>query len=174
MLRAAVAGRGNAVGSLERFTQNQRIIEEFVEQWLGCLPSTMARLAHVAMLRDLYTGLYSHVILEQSYSKAAIHESLLFCHEELFEKMLESSFQQQESDLRKCLANRDAAAAEIARRWLEAEVFRCFVPFGTPRYLGDLFVSNLRVILAALAAEQDLMHSGAAPLSSQTPNSGNP
>ena len=37
--------------------------------------------------------------------------------------------------------------AEIARRWLEVELFRLFVPFGTPPYLRDLFCSNLRAIL---------------------------
>ncbi|MFZ0520472.1 MAG: hypothetical protein WAL95_05585 [Candidatus Acidiferrales bacterium] len=147
--------------SLERFAQNQRIIEEFASRWLGGLPSTTARLAHVALLRDAYTGLYGHVILEQSYAKGAVHESLLYCHEELFEKMLETSFEQQERDLRKCLANRDTPAPEIARRWLEMEIFRCFVPAGTPRYLVELFVSNLRLILGAIASERDWVHTAA-------------
>ncbi len=145
--------------SLERFAQNQRIIEEFVLRWLGDLPSTTARLAHVALLRDVYSGHYSHVILEQTYGKVAVHESLLYCHEELSEKMLESSFQQQECDLRKCLVNREIPAAEIARRWLECEIYRWFVPSGAPRYLAELFVSNLRVILSTIAAEHEWVHS---------------
>jgi hypothetical protein len=149
------------VDSLERFAQNRRIIEEFVSRWLGALPSTTARLAHVALMRDLYTDRYGHVILEQTYGKAAVHESLLYCHEELFAKMLESTFQQQEYDLRKCLANREAPAAEIARRWLETEIFRSLVPPGTPRYLVELFVSNLRVILGTIANERDWVHSAA-------------
>jgi hypothetical protein len=116
-----------------RFTQNQRIIEGFVAQWLAHHPCTMARLAHVvATLRDTYTGLYGHVILEQSYSKGAVHESLLYCHEELFEKILECSFPEQECDLRRCFENRGIPAAEIARRWLEMEFFRGLVPYGTP------------------------------------------
>lgn len=147
--------------SLERFAQNQRIIEEFVAHWLGALPSTTARLAHVAMLRDVYSGRYEHVILEHSYGKAEVHESLLYCHEELFEKMLESSFQQQECDLRKCLANRETAPGEIARRWLQTEIFRSFVPPGTPSYLEELFVANLRVILGTIAAEHGCVHTAA-------------
>ncbi len=147
--------------SQERFAQNQRIIEEFVLRWLGDLPSTTARLAHVALLRDVYTGHYSHVILEQTYGKVAVHESLLYCHEELFEKTLESGLQQQESDLRKCLANRNTPASEIARRWIESEIYRCFVPQGAPRYLAELFISNLRVILGTIAAEHDWVHTAA-------------
>jgi hypothetical protein len=152
---------GNAVDSLERFAQNQRIIEEFVSRWLGALPGTTARLAHLALLRDVYSGLYGHVILEQSYGKAAVHESLLYCYEELFEKMLESSFQGQECDLRKCLANREVPAAEIARRWLECEIYCCFVPSGAPRYLAARFVSNMRIILGTIAAENDWVHTAA-------------
>jgi hypothetical protein len=159
--RSFAVHEGNAVDSLERFAQNQRIIEEFVLRWLGALPSTASRLAHVALLRDVYSGRYGHVVLEQSYGKAAVHESLLFCHEELFEKILESSFQQQECDLRKCLANREAPAAEIARRWLECEIYWCFVPFGAPRYLAALFVSNMRIILGTIAAEHDWVHTAA-------------
>ena len=152
---------GNAVDSLERFAQNQRIIEEFASRWLAALPGTTARLAHVALLRDVYSGLYGHVILEQSYGKAAVHESLLYCHEELFEKILESSFQQQECDLRKCLANRESPSGEIARRWLQTDIFRSFVPPETPHYLVELFVSNLRVILGTIAAEHDWVHTAA-------------
>lgn len=147
--------------SLERFARNQPIIEEFVARWLGALPGTTARLAYVARLCDVYSGLYAHVILEQSYGKIAVHESLFYCHEELFEKLLETNHQQQECDLRKCLANREIAPAEIARRWLETEVFRCFVPPGTPRYLVELFVSNMRAILTTIAGEHEWEHSAA-------------
>jgi hypothetical protein len=149
------------VESLERFTQNQRIIEEFVAQWLAHQPCTMARLAHVATLRDTYTGLYGHVILEQSSSKGAVHESLLYCHEELFEKIRECSFPEPECDLRRGSENRGIPAAEIARRWLETELFRGLVRYGTPRQLGDLFTSHLRVILGSIASQRDWVHPSA-------------
>jgi hypothetical protein len=153
-LQRSGGNKGSAVEPLERFTQNQRIIEEFVAQWLARLPGTMARLAHVAMLRDAYTGRYGHVILERSYSAGAVHESLLYCHEELFAKALESNIAEQEHDLRNCLPADECAAAETARRWLEVELFRCFVPYGTPLYLRDLFISNMRVVLGAVAKER--------------------
>ena len=62
-----------------------------------------------------------------------MHESLLYCHEELCEKILECSFPEQERDLHWCFENRGIPAAEIARRWLEMEFFRCFESYGTPR-----------------------------------------
>jgi hypothetical protein len=152
---------GTGVEPLERFAQNQRIIEEFVSQWLVAIPTTLGRLVHVAMLRDIYTGRYHHRILQDAYSEPAVHQSLLYCHEELFEKVLENNFEQQERDLRMCFAVMDAPPAEIARRWLDVELFRLYVPFGTPPYLRDLFRSNMRVILGLLVPERAVAHTAA-------------
>ena len=151
----------SGVESLERFAQNQRIIEEFVSQWLVAIPTSLGRLAHVAMLRDIYTGRYHHPILQDAYSEPAVHQSLLYCHEELFERVLENNFEQQEWDLRMCFAGMDAPPAEIAQRWLEVDLFRLFVPFGTPPYLRDLFCSNLRVILGLVVAQESVVHPAA-------------
>jgi hypothetical protein len=140
--------------ALERFDQNQRIIEEFTAQWLANLPSELGRLVHVSLLRDVSSGWYRHPALAQAYSEPAIHQALLFCHERLFEKVLESTLEQQERDLRAWFAGMDVPAAEIANRWLELEFFRFLVPFGTPPYLRDLLFSNLRVILNLVATEQ--------------------
>src|SRR5271156_6137693 len=151
--QAAWVLEGSDVESLERFAQNQRIIEEFVSQWLGSIPTAAGRLAHPALLRDISSGRYHHPILQDAYSEPAVHQSLLYCHEELFEKVLENNFEQQEWDLRMCFAGMDAPPAEIAQRWLELDLFRLFVPFGTPPYLRDLFCSNLRAILGLIVAE---------------------
>ena len=150
---------GTGVESLERFAQNQRIIEEFVTQWLVAIPTALGRLVHIAMLRDIYTGRYHHPILQDVYSEPAVHQCLLYCHEELFERVLENNFEQQEWDLRMCFAVMDAPPPEIARRWLDVELFRLYVPFGTPPYLRDLFCSNMRLILGLLVSEQSLAHS---------------
>lgn len=147
--------------SLERFSQNQRIIEEFASQWLVCVPNVIGRLVHIAQLRDVYTGRYRHPVLQDAYSEPAVHQALLYCHEELFEKFLESTFEQQEWDLRMCLAGMDAPAAEIARHWMEFETFRTFIPFGTAPYLRDLFYSNLRAILDSIAKENALVGTAA-------------
>jgi hypothetical protein len=142
------------VESLERFDQNQRIIQEFTAQWLATVPSELGRLVNVALLRDVSSGRYRHPSLERTYSETAVHQALHFCHEKLFEKVLEASLQQQELDLRTWFAGMDVPPAEIAGRWLELEFFRVLVPFGTPAYLRDLLFSNLRVILTLVIAEQ--------------------
>jgi hypothetical protein len=141
------------VESLERFAQNQLVTEEYVSQWLAAIPSDFGRLADVAMLRDVTSGHYHHPALEEVYSESAVHQALLYCHEELFEKVLGTPADLQEWDLRTHFARMDAPVAEIASRWLEVEHFRCFVPMGIALHLRDLFISNTRAILIRLIHE---------------------
>ncbi len=139
--------------SLERFAQHQRIIEQFAAEWLANIPCKLGRLRHVSSLRDVSTGRYSHPLLADFYSEPAVHQALAYCHEELFDKVLENALQEQERDLRMLLREIDAPPGEIAARWLELECFRLFVPLGAPPYLRRLFLSNMRVILGLIVVE---------------------
>jgi hypothetical protein len=140
--------------ALERYSQNQRIIEEFTAHWLASIRNDLGRLVYVALLRDVSTGHYAHPALGQVYSEQSVHQALLFCHEELFEKFLEAPLEKQERNLRDWFSTVDAAPADIAMRWLEVEFFRLLVPQDTPTYLRDLLFSNLRAILTLLATEK--------------------
>jgi hypothetical protein len=99
--------------------------------------------------------------LEEIYAEPAVHEGLLYCHEELFAKVLETSLEQQEWDLRLYLAGFDAPPEEIVGRWLEIDYFRALVPFGTPSYLRDLFFSNLRMVLGLIVARSATLQTAA-------------
>lgn len=129
------------------FEQNQKIIEDFVTNTLARIPGDMARLLHVAMLRDLATGRYRHEGLEALYPALAVDQALRMCHEELFEKVLESALRDQDADLRQCLEGFDDSLQSVAANWQETEFYRCLVPSGSPDYLRDLFCSNLSVLL---------------------------
>jgi len=144
---------GAGVESFERFAQNRSVIEEFAARWLSSYPNDLARLIYVATLRDLYTGNYHHPPLEEVYSGPAVHQSLCFCHEEVFAKFLENTFEQQAHEVRSCIASTALPAREIAQHWLELELFHSFLPSGAPAYLRDLFVSNIRTLLAVIADE---------------------
>ena len=136
--------------SLERFAQNQLVIEEYVSQWLAPISSDFGRLADVATLRDVTSGHYHHPALEEVYSESSVHQALLYCHEELFEKVIGMPLDMQEWDLRTYFARMNAPVADIAFRWLEVEHFRSFVPLGIATQLRDLLVANTRAILGRL------------------------
>ncbi|HXN20359.1 MAG TPA: hypothetical protein VN875_18630 [Candidatus Binatus sp.] len=152
---------GVAVESLERFAQNRRIIEHFALHWLVDVPTDLARLNQVASLCNVSTGTYYHPGLRGAFSDPAIHQALQYCHEELFDKVLEKTLEEQEADLRQMFCNIAAPAFEIASRWLELEYFRMWVPMGTPAYLRELFCSNLRVILNSIVAERSMVSTAA-------------
>jgi hypothetical protein len=152
---------GETVESAEQFAQNQRIIEAYASRWLSGIPSDAGRLFHVCMLLNVSTGRYRHPALEEDYSEASIHEALRYCHQELFQRFLEYTLQEQEWELRKFFAGMPDTPAEIAARWREAEYSSLLVPLGTPAYLRELFVSNLRVVLTLIAAEKAaVVHAG--------------
>src|ERR1700683_3667840 len=133
--------------TLDRFTRNQRIIDDFVARSLAPIPSCFGRLLYLASLRDLSTGDYSHQGLAESYPAGGVNEALKYCHDEVFRQILEMPLAKQEADLRECCEQIEGGAAGVAGRWLELEYFRLLVPLGTPDYLKDLFVSNFRVLL---------------------------
>jgi hypothetical protein len=149
------------VESLERFSQNQRVIEDFAAHALADISTDFGRLVYVSMLRNVSEGRYHHPPLEEVYSEPAVHQALLYCHEELFEKVLETPLEQQEWDLRMYLAGMVAPPEEVVGRWLEIDYFRAFLPFGTPPYLRDLFFSNLRVILGLIVARSATLQTAA-------------
>jgi hypothetical protein len=133
--------------TLERFQRNQKLIEDFSSRTLAAIPTDTARLLHVATLRDMASGRYRHEGLAALYSETAVDEALSYCHQEIFAKVLESSLEQQEQDLRACLGAMEGFVRETARNWLELEFYRVLVPLSTPAYLRDLFCSNVRMLL---------------------------
>ena len=139
--------------SLERFHQNQRVIDDFTSSTLAAIPSDFGRLVHIATLRDLISGQYKHEGLKALYSAPSVHEALLYCHEEIFQKILETPLERQEHLLRTWFADLEGESSEIAGRWLELEVYRMLVPLGAPEYLRDLFFSNFHLLLQLLSIE---------------------
>jgi hypothetical protein len=139
--------------SLERFHQYQRIIDDFTSNTLAAIPGDFGRLIHIATLRDLISGQYKHEGLEALYSAPAVHEALLFCHEQIFQRILETPLERQERLFRDWLSGLQGDSSEIAARWKELEVYRMLIPLGIPEYLRDLFCSDFRMLLELVCSE---------------------
>jgi hypothetical protein len=145
---------GAAVESLDRFNQNRAAIEEFARGWLSSLPTDLARLIYVAKLRDIYVGTYRHPFLEENFPANTVDQALAFCHEELFSKFLENTFERQAFDLRLTLIGMERPPEEIAARWLDLELYYSFVPTGASAQSRDAFVSKIRSMLVALIEDR--------------------
>jgi hypothetical protein len=139
---------------LEQLHRDRQVIEDFTSRTLESIPGDVSRLLHIATLRDLATGRYRHDGLAEIYSEPVVDQALRLCHEELFERILETSLEHQEIEIRRCLAGFDGRSSEIAARWREHEFYKFMIPSGVPIYLRELFCSNLSTLLKLIAAEE--------------------
>lgn len=147
--------------TLTQLQQNRRVIQDFTLTTLAGIPGLFARLAYMASLRDLSSGRYDHAGLSALYPDAAIQQALQLCHEQIFERILESPLSSQEEDLRACLAGMEGGLTGTVVHWRGLEAYRVLVPEAAPDYLKDLFCSNLRALLEILDEERSPARSGA-------------
>jgi hypothetical protein len=140
--------------TLTQLQQNRRIIQDFTTVTLAGINGLFSRLTYVASLRDLSSGRYEHAGLAAIYSEPAIQQALELCHEQIFEKILESPLSTQEADLCTCLDAMHAGRAATVRHWLRMEAYRVLLPEHAPDYLKDLFCSNLRALLEIFQTER--------------------
>src|SRR6266851_3644111 len=96
-------GTGQRMKTATQLQQNRRIILDFTLTTLSGIPSLFARLTYLSSLRDLSSGKYEHAGLAAIYSDEAIQQALELCHEQVFERILETPLSAQEADLRMCL-----------------------------------------------------------------------
>jgi hypothetical protein len=135
------------VGTLTQLQQNRRVIQDFTSTTLAVIPSSFARLAYMASLRDLSSGRYEHNGLMTVYQREAVQQALEQCHEEIFERLLESTLQEQEEDLRGYLEAMELGLEVTATHWRKLEAYRTLLPLEAPDYLKELFCSNIRALL---------------------------
>lgn len=147
--------------ALTQLQQNSRVVQDFTLTTLEGLPGPFARLVHIASLRDLSTGRYEHAGLSVLYPDEAIQQALEMCHEQIFERILESPLKQQEEDLKMCLESMASGYRQTVDHWRRLEAFRVLLPEDAPGYLKELFCSNMRALLEILRQEHSTVHSGA-------------
>jgi hypothetical protein len=136
--------------ALTQLQQNRQIIQDFSMTTLEGIPGLFSRLTYIASLRDLSSGRYEHAGLTALYADPAIQQALEICHEQVFEKILETPLASQEADLRACLDGMEASREATAIHWRRMEAYRVLLPEHAPDYLKELFCSNLRVLLEIL------------------------
>ena len=135
---------------LTTLQQNRRVIQDFTANTLAGIPGNFARLTYMAGLRDLSSGRYEHAGLAALYPDDSIQQSLELCHEQVFERILESDLEEQAEDLRKCLEGMAGGIEASLEHWQRMESYRFLIPENAPQYLKDLFCSNLQALLEIL------------------------
>jgi len=135
---------------LSQLQQNRRIIQDFTLTTLAGIPAEFGRLAYLASLRALSSGRYEHAGLAAMYPDEAIQQALQLCHEQVFERVLETALEKQEKDLKICLEQMPGGICATVAHWRRMEAYRLLMPECAPAYLKELFCSNLRALLEIL------------------------
>jgi len=138
---------------LTQLQQNRRIIQDFTLTTLAGIPGEFSRLTYIASLRDLSSGRYEHAGLAALYPADAVQQALTLCHEQIFERVLESPLERQEADLKECLERMPGGLCGALAHWRRMEAYRILMPERAPCYLKELFCSNLRALLEILQEE---------------------
>ena len=84
------------------------------------------------------------------YPDEAIQQTLEMCHEQIFERILESPLEQQQKDLIDCFKSMAGGYCEAVEHWRRMEAYRVLLPEAAPGYLKELFCSNMRALLEIL------------------------
>jgi hypothetical protein len=142
--------RNSKVNIHTQLEQNRHIVHDFAINTLASIPNDFGRLTYVTSLRDLSSGRYEHAGLAALYPADAIQQALKSCHEEIFERILETPLALQEGDLRDCLERMNGTLCDTVSHWQKMEAYRVLIPEDSPEYLKELFCSNLRVLLEIL------------------------
>jgi hypothetical protein len=145
---------------ITQLQQNRRIIQDFTLTTLAGIPGEFSRLTYLASLRDLSSGRYEHAGLATLYPDEATQQALQLCHEQIFERVLETPLEQQEADLRQCLERMPGGLCAALAHWRRMEAYRVLMPEGAPGYLKELFCSNLRALLEILQEACSTVRSG--------------
>lgn len=139
--------------TLTQLQQNRRIIHDLTLSTLVRISNPFSRLAYLASLRDISTNVYDHAGLSALYPQPAVQQALQQCHQELFERILESPLVVQEEGLRAHLRTLPNGSRSAAAQWRRLEAYRALLPADSPDYLKELFCSNVRAILEILEKE---------------------
>jgi hypothetical protein len=135
---------------ITQLQQNRRIIQDFTVTTLVAIPGEFGRLTYIASLRDLSSGRYEHAGLAALYPDEAVQQALELCHEQIFERVLETPLARQEADLKECLERMPGGLGSSLTHWRRMEAYRVLMPERSPGYLKELFCSNLRALLELL------------------------
>jgi hypothetical protein len=135
---------------LTQLQQNSRVMQDFALTTLEGLPGPFSRLVYIASLRDLSTGRYEHAGLSVLYPDEAVQQAIEICHEQIFERILETPLAQQEQDLKVCLAAMAGGYRPAVEHWSRMEAYRVLLPEDAPAYLKELFCSNMHALLEIL------------------------
>jgi hypothetical protein len=117
---------------------------------LSRIPTLFGRLGYLASLRDLNSGLYRHHGLSAVFGRDDSAKALRESHERTFLEWLSLTMEEKYYDLTCCLAGLEDPAQIVVEHWLNARIYRTYVPGSAREMERELFCRNLEALLETI------------------------
>lgn len=108
------------------------------------------RLIYIASTRDYNSGLYHHEGLASRFNPVAAAKALEYAHIKTFEAVSLMSLRQLSDELEKYMRDSRERPSAFLNAWQKLEPYRVAIPMCADQTVAEVFVSNVKIVLAIL------------------------
>ena len=120
---------------------------------LSQIPTLFGRLAYFASLRNPNTGMYEHHGMAALFGKEEAQRALAESHLETFAAWLNTSLEDQKSQLDEYLSTLGEDKAKVVATWWGLKYYRNLIPAGASDAETQLYLADLEALLDVLKLE---------------------
>lgn len=128
----------------------QQAVDDLELRTLSRIDTLVGRLVYVASTRDYNTGAYYHDGLAMRFQTSAAQAALLQCHRSLFQACVLLPLSGLVEELTAYFNSAQEDQLQLIRSWQEFVAYRMLLPADCDRLSSGLFLSNMKLALAAL------------------------
>lgn len=143
------------MGLEQRNVDIEPAITDLRNRTLSRLPGDFSRLVYLASSRDCNTGQYYHDGLAFHFSQGVASKAMALCHREVFDRLVYTSLEELIEELCTYIASTDERPENFLKTWKHLESYRVTIPSECDQLEADVFVSNVKMALAILQAQQN-------------------
>jgi hypothetical protein len=134
-------------------SNRQAILEESWRRTVGTIDTLLGRLAYLASLRNVNTGIYEHFGLAEKVGPSEVDRLIRRHHLEIFQQWLCFKLERQKEELEAYFAGMEGDRREILSNWLGLGPYATWVPVDSREVERKLFYSDLETVLEVIRSE---------------------
>ena len=134
-------------------SDRQAILTESWRRTLEGIHTLLGRLAYLASLRNVNTGVYEHFGLSERIGPGEVDRVIRSSHVEAFQQWLCFSLERQKDELEAYFSELTGDRREILSNWLHLGPYAAWVPAESRDVERKLFFSDLEMILELIRDE---------------------
>jgi hypothetical protein len=133
--------------------QRESILSDSWQRTLSGIPTFPGRLAYLASLRNIHTGVYEHFGLAQRVGEGEVDHLLRRSHVDVFQQWLCFGLERQKQELEEYFLGLPGDKREIIATWLLIEPYGAWIPADSRDVERKLYYTDLSVVLDLIRAD---------------------